>query len=102
MLTKEQVLAGWARRDRGAVPLIDGRDAKRLALFFPESDWRVLGVRRVEGRLPLPPGPALIEIAPGKVHELVVEPQPERPWTREEVLAQARADLDFAFEKALD
>lgn len=79
MLTRQQVLEQWEGRDRGALGLFDPRDAVRIVCFFPVSDWAAFGMKPREGTVPAAP----------------------IDWTRENILAQARHDLAFAFEKAL-
>ncbi len=80
MLTKEQVLEGFLKRDRGACGLFDPRDATRLLSFFDVSEWEKLGLALKEGQ---------------SWDEARVE------WTRENVVEQARRDVAFGFEKAL-
>jgi hypothetical protein len=76
MLTKEQVLEAALNKSQ----TLDGRDLYRLADFFDQKDWPALGL----------------------------EPNPEAPphvpkeWTRELVLEQAKLDVAFGFEKALN
>lgn len=71
-------------------------------MYFPESDWAALGVKRTPDtpEETLLAGSVFVEIKPGKVAE-VREELPIRPWTKEEILGHARHDLAFAFEKAL-
>lgn len=80
MLTIEQVLADWAKRDRGGADLIDGRDASRLARYIPVEQWHIIGCELREG---------------------AEKPTPQ-PWTREEILKDVEHDVAFGFEKALN
>lgn len=59
---------------------IDGRDLTRLAQFVPEADLGKIGLTVKEGH--------------EGTHEAI-------PFTRENVLAQLRKDVEFGFEKAL-
>jgi hypothetical protein len=74
MLTQEKVLESF---ESGT---IDGRDASRLADFFPVSDWAKLGCGLKEG----------------------AATPPVRPWTEDEIKKQLAEDVSFGFEKALD
>jgi hypothetical protein len=77
MKTLDQILLGWKERGNSA---FDGRDASRLAPYFPLSDWKTLGLAPAEGY---------------SGHEV-------KELTREAVLGELVGDLDFAFEKALN
>lgn len=78
MLTREAVLE--AVKGGRESECLDGRDYARLTDFFPTGDYEAFGFKLKDG----------------------VEPQPVKPWTEEAVREQLKADLEFAFEKALD
>lgn len=77
MLTQDQILD--AVKSGRHSNCLDGRDYGRLATFFPVSEWEHFGVKLREG----------------------AEPPAQRPWSRDEILKQLAADVDFGFEKAL-
>lgn len=76
MKTQQQVL------DTFKMECLDGRDAGRLAHFFPVSDWEKIGVRPSEA------------FSPDRYTPL--------PWTEEAIKKQLEGDLEFGFEKALN
>lgn len=78
MLTREQVLEA-VKNGRGS-KCLDGRDYARLTDFFPVEDWKAFGFGIKDG---------------------AAAPEP-KPWTEEEIKKQLAADLDFAFEKAMN
>lgn len=75
MKSLEQVLSEWQQG------CLDGRDAVRLSKFVPEADLAKIGVT----------------LKPEYVgtHEAI-------EWTRDNILAQLKGDVEFGFEKALD
>lgn len=77
MLTKEQVFE--AVKTGRMSKCLDGRDYGRLVYFFDAADWPTLGFE-LRGE---------------------AEPPTPKPWTREAVVEQLRADVAFGFEKAL-
>lgn len=80
MLTREAVLEAIKARPAHTGAFLDGRDRRRLLDFFPRSDWHALGFEPPDNEAPSP----LAE------------------WSEPAVLARLAADLDFAFEKALN
>jgi hypothetical protein len=60
---------------------LDGRDAVRLSLFVPENRFDEIGI--------LIPAEAIGKFIP-------------KDWTRENILAQLKEDVDFGFEKAIN
>lgn len=77
MLTKKQILDAISNgRESGSM---DGRDYNRLAAFFTVEEMKVLGAKPTNTETFVP-----IE------------------FTLENILAQLKSDLDFAFEKALN
>lgn len=78
MLTQQQVIA--AVESGRKAKCLDGRDYGRLCDFFAADDWHTFGFGPKEG----------------------VEVPPPKPWTREAIVEQMRADVAFGFEKALD
>jgi len=78
MLTREQILEAVVNKDK-TMQCLDGRDFSRLIMFFPSEDWIHFGFTVKEGETP---------------------PAPQE-WTRENILAQLKNDVDFGFEKAL-
>jgi hypothetical protein len=59
---------------------IDGRDYSRLCDYFPVKDWEKLGFSLKKGE----------------------KPPRTKPFTKQNILKRLKADLEFAFEKALD
>lgn len=60
---------------------IDGRDLNRLAQFVPEKDLPKIGI---------------------ELREEYVGKHEHKEFTRENVIAQLKEDVEFGFEKALD
>ena len=79
MRSKEEVLQAV---EKGLCECFDGRDRKRLLLFFEPKLWKHFGYEKKEGV-----NDADIEIL---------------PWKEETVLDELKSDLAFAFKKALD
>ena len=80
MKTLEQVISAYKSQT------LDGRDLMRLAAFVPNDQLHLLGLEylgETQGNI----GRAVREVL---------------PFTRENVLAQLKEDVAFAFEKALD
>lgn len=77
MLTKDQILE--AVKNGRTSEALDGRDYQRLAVFFDADQLPIFGLALKDG-------------VDWKAKE----------FTRENVLAQLREDVDFGFEKALD
>lgn len=80
MKTLEQVISDYKSQ------VLDGRDLTRLAVFVPNDQLHLLGLEylnETQGNI----GRAVREVL---------------PFTRENVLAQLKEDVAFAFEKALN
>lgn len=78
MLDRKQILE--AIKAGRKCECLDGRDYGRLCGFFPVEDWGKLGFSLEKGaKLPR-----------------------TKPLTKQNILKQLKADLEFAFEKALN
>ena len=77
MKTKEQILE--AVKNGRTSECLDGRDYLRLAQFFPADYLEYFGFELKEGA--------------------TFEP---KNWTKENIVAQMREDVEFGFEKALN
>ena len=78
MLTREQVLS--AVRAGKESKALDGRDFSRLLDFFPMEDWKVFGFKPKDPEASHTPA----------------------EWTEAVILERLKADLAFAFDKALN
>ncbi len=81
MLTQAEVKNAVKNKTTVVGGAIDGRDFARLTDFFPVEDWPIFGFELKDGS---------------------TAPAQQKPWTVDAVLAELKADLEFAFEKALD
>lgn len=82
MLSKEQVLDAVKNGRKSECESIDSRDYSRLVNFFEPEHWDAFGFKLNDD---------------AKLEDITV-----KEWTRENILQQLRADVEFGFEKALD